>query len=166
MSTIRVSNINSVTGISAFSINSYGYTNIPNLPSIHIDGNNPNTIDFGSNVEMLTTTYSQQIYSNGGMSWNGANGRITVPIAGTYCIMGGCYQQLNGNINGRFQVNKNGGLVYIVQTGYTTADGQLWHCGTAQLAANDYITCNTGTFDTIRLYMGRYHWSFHLFLIG
>lgn len=143
-----------------------GRVTITSQPALRLDGNNGAGINFAADAAILTSTYYSSNLSRGDLSWNGTTGRITASTAGYYAIMSQFYVQTStGNGNGRLGLRKNGTLHQLMQTGLSS-EGTYDINTIIYLAANDYVDVVCDGFDTIRMYMGPYHSSFHIFLLG
>ena len=139
------------------------------IPAINLYGINNATFSF-SNSDVLTTgTYmsdsSGDGFSQGGMSWNSTNGRITVPIAGVYRISAFAY--INGD-DGRLVLKKNGSNIKTINGSYADAQGTtITGTTNIKLAANDYITFEADSYEApISIYTGNHHTGFSMEFVG
>ncbi len=76
-------------GNERLSIDSNGYVNISQQPSISVDGDtSPAVTDSGSSSYTITewTTSNDSVFYSQGITLNSSNGRFTVPVAGKYLI--------------------------------------------------------------------------------
>jgi hypothetical protein len=85
-------------------IDSGGNVTMPAQPSLYLDGNNSTTVSFTAGQQLLTSTYYQQRFLRGGISWNGTTGHVTVPVAGHYMVTFCGY--LNAGSSGRVSISK------------------------------------------------------------
>ena len=143
-------------GNERLSIDSNGYVNISQQPSISVDGdqNSGGYIEAPSNVTYHTITEystSPANFYNQGIVYNNINGRFTVPKAGKYLVGVSLYAYSNNKFM-RVRVEVNGTRRTSFTNDFRTSAGDLGQdvsiSGTCllNLSASDYIT--------FRLYVG------------
>ena len=143
-------------GNERLSIDSNGYVNISQQPSISVDGdqNSGASIEAPSNVTYHTITEystSPANFYGQGITYNNINGRFTVPKAGKYLIGVSLYAYSNNKFM-RVRVEVNDTRRTSFTNDFRTGDGDLGQdvsiSGTCllNLSASDYIT--------FRLYVG------------
>lgn len=134
-------------------------------PSIYLDGNNPNNKTFSAgNPTVLTSTDYQQRFARGGISWNGTNGRVTVPTTGHYFVSLSMY--VNTQNISRVYLFKNSVQTQIMHRQYAT--GTTGITLVIDMSANDYfeVKVESDAYPTHVFYMGVYHTYFSAYLLG
>ena len=134
-------------------------------PSIYLDGNNATSKQFpAGNPTLLTSTDYQQRFTRGGMSWNGTNGRVTVPTAGHYFVSASVY---NTNLNG-FRIILRRNDSYIQLSHGSNFSGTIGLALVLDMSANDYfsIIVDSDFAPSHSFFMGVYHTYFSAYLLG
>ena len=142
------------------SISSSGSITTPSQPSIYLQGQFNNYVNFSAGQQYLVSTYYYQTYVHGGMSWNSGTGRVTVPTDGRYLLSFGGYET---GSSGRVQIRKNASMINLVQWFSNGTNGESF---TLQMSANDYIDIIADGFDLPSAYIGYAHTHFSLDLLG
>jgi hypothetical protein len=134
-------------------------------PSIYLDGNNPNGKTFpAGNPTLLTSTDYQQRFARGGMSWNGTNGRVTVPSTGHYFVSMSMY--VNNLNTTRVTLLKNSGAIQLMHS--NSVAGTIGITFVIDMSANDYLEAQVESdfAPTHIFYMGNGHTYFSAYLLG
>lgn len=135
-------------------------------PSLYLNGNNGANIDWTAGQQVLTSAYMSVESQRGGIAWDSTTGMVSVPQDGRYLISSTMYVIVGGtNGNGRFQIQVNGGLATVLQTG-NGADGIVSVTLTQDLKAGDQISIIADGFDLATTYMGAGHARFFCYKMG
>lgn len=164
-------------GNERLSIDSNGYVNISQQPSISVDGNTSSAVtDSGSSSYLVTqwTTSNDSSFYSQGITYDSSNGRFTVPVAGKYLINVSIYTYQN-NVFQRVQLYINGSNNLHYSFDNKTGDGDLGQDNSLggstifNLSANDYIQVymyKVSSESNKRYYFGAGHSSFSMHLLS
>ena len=142
-------------GTERMRIDSAGRVTMPYQPLIYLDGKAGTGTIPGSGI-MLTFDVEIQ---KGGMLWNAANGRITVPVAGYYRIDLKTYHYSSTCRTG---IYINSAERSLAHSAGATADQTRMQYVIALLAANDYIHF----YHDAQIYTGPNHTQASCYLLG
>lgn len=132
---------------------------LANQPSIYLDGNS-STVTFtaGQVVNYLTP-----VHTYGGMVWDSASGRVTVPVAGRYVISYITYHYHAGAC--RTTIRHNGSIYALVHSNNAAQDdGSRGNTTIRNMAAGDYIQLYVEYAGAY--YMGSQHTYMSIHLLG
>jgi len=164
-------------GNERLSIDSNGYVNMSQQPSISVDGSTSSAVtDSGSSSYLVTqwTTSNDSSFYSQGITYDSSNGRFTVPVAGKYLINVSIYTYQN-NVFQRVQLYINGSNNLHYSMDNKTGDGDLGQDNSLggstifNLSANDYIQVymyKVSSESNKRYYFGAGHSSFSMHLLS
>jgi hypothetical protein len=151
-------------------IDSSGRVTTPNQPRVFAQGNINN---WSNNTANQIYTAWQTTGADGsyavGISFNAANGRFTVPVAGTYYIHSSKYCRIGPSYNtsaARLNLRKNGGqwTNQHLHSYENIPDISISIEGLVPMAAGDYFTIDDSY--ATEHYRGAVHTYLHAYLVG
>jgi hypothetical protein len=86
--------------IDAMRIDSSGRVTTPNQPAWNVGLNGAQTISAAGDVVLWDKASGGSNFVSGGVTLNGANGRITLPVAGKYLIVAAMRTEASGGVTG------------------------------------------------------------------
>tara|TARA_R110000772_G_scaffold112444_2_gene216692 strand:- start:64 stop:996 length:933 start_codon:yes stop_codon:yes gene_type:complete len=152
--TVGTFEVQSYGGNKQLKVDGNGRVTMPYQPVMYLNGNDGSTIA-GPAIMVNFTVEIQK----GGMTWNGANGRITVPVAGYYRIDLKCYHYAP---TVRTSIYINNVQRSLAHSAGAANDQTRMQYVIALLAANDYIYFS----HDAAIYMGPNHTQASCYLIG
>ena len=136
-----------------------GRLNIPNQPSIQLDGNSgTTTFSAGQYVTQMSS-----VHNYGGMVWDSATGRVTVPVSGRYLISSEVYHYSTGGR--RHVIAHNGNQIALAHSANNAvADESRAITIVRNLSAGDWVGIRIEYAGVY--YTGSAHTFFSVHLLG
>ena len=170
-SVLKVDNIQNSSGTSALGIDSNGVVTKPVLPAFNLQGTSSSNKDVADGEilgatddgQAAFTTSGNGAFIQGGMSYNSANGEITVPVAGIYYVGGTLY--MNESNAAQVGIYVNGAIRARVHNGATVTKSMEINI-VLDLAANDKVTFRNASGAARNFYEGATHTYVFGYLLG
>ena len=141
--TLEVDTIKNTSGTTGLTIDSSGRVNAPALPRIDVSHSSNNNISYSVNEQYLNASTVVNNITPVGITFDGSNGRFTLPVAGDYYV-----SYFNMAYGG------SGAVAWVIRlngTGkfrtYIIMNGNYWHSyscsGIVAATAGQYINVET-----------------------
>ena len=165
-SILKVDTIQNTGGTTGLTIDSSGRVNAPALPRVFVGHSTNNNIAYSVGDQYVTSSNVVNRITPVGITFDGSNGRFTLPVAGDYYIS--YYNMSYGGSGAVEWVVKLNGVVKM--RAYHSADGNRWanmSCsGIVSATAGQYINIeNNGNGATSEGHGGEYS-GFSIHLLG
>ena len=166
-SILKVNELQHTGGTTALTIDSTGRINKGVMPYIYLRGNSATEVTSHGSTEIYTN-WSLEGSALGGMTWNGSNGRITVPVDGVYLVAAKFYLWIDNATSHSIMIRKNLTTFQEYQTDFAAvgAGGRTDHTVTIseilKLDAGDFIDFNVGA----DVYGGNNHTNCQMVMLG
>ena len=140
-SILKVDTIQNTGGTTGLTIDSSGRVNAPALPRICVGHSTNNQISYSANEQYVTTSTVVNNITPVGITFDGSNGRFTLPVTGDYYVS---YfnMALGGSGAVEWVITLNSTIKFRA---YVTSTGNHWQpyscSGILSATAGQYINC-------------------------
>jgi len=165
-SVLKVDAIQNTAGTSALTIDSAGRVNAPALPRVSVGHSTNNNLAYSVGDQYVTASTITNRITPVGITFDGSNGRFTLPVAGDYYVS--FFNMAEGGSGAvEWGVYLNGTIKF---RSYVSMQGNYWHpfscSGIVSATAGQYINIqNNGAGANWEGHGGEYS-GFSIHLIG